>query len=75
MLTQAQGSSAGVAEHEAGQEEPAQDWRGRSSMDLKRYFRGPFVAVLVMLLVFFVVYEYASSGTSYTQTDTSRSSR
>ena len=41
-------------------------------MDLKRYFRGPFVAVLVMLLVFFVVYEYASSGTSYTQTDTSK---
>ena len=41
-------------------------------MDLKRYFRGPFVAVLVMLLVFFVVYEYASSGNSYTQTDTSR---
>ena len=41
-------------------------------MDLKRYFRGPFVAVLVMLLVFFVVYEYASSGSSYTQTDTSK---
>ncbi len=41
-------------------------------MDVKRYFRGPFVAVLVMLLVFFVVYEYASSGSPYTQTDTSR---
>ena len=41
-------------------------------MDLKRYFRGPFVAVLVMLLVFFVVYEYASSGSSYTQADTSK---
>jgi len=41
-------------------------------MDLKRYFRGPFVAVLVMLLVFFVVYAYASSGTSYTQADTSK---
>jgi cell division protease FtsH len=41
-------------------------------MDLKRYFRGPFVAVLVMLLVFFVVYEYASSGTPYTQADTSK---
>ena len=41
-------------------------------MDLKRYFRGPFVAVLVMLLVFFVVYEYASSGNAYTPTDTSR---
>jgi cell division protease FtsH len=41
-------------------------------MDLKRYFRGPFVAVLVMLLVFFVVYEYASSGTPYTPVDTSK---
>jgi cell division protease FtsH len=41
-------------------------------MDVKRYFRGPFVAVLVMLLVFFVVYEYASSGGSYTQADTSK---
>ncbi len=41
-------------------------------MDLKRYFRGPFVAVLVMLLVFFVVYEYASSGTPYTPADTSK---
>jgi cell division protease FtsH len=41
-------------------------------MDLKRYFRGPFVAVLVMLLVFFVVYEYASSGTPYSQADTSK---
>ena len=40
-------------------------------MDLKRYFRGPFVAVLVVLLVFFVVYKYASSGTSYKQADTS----
>jgi cell division protease FtsH len=41
-------------------------------MDLKRYFRGPFVAVLVMLLVFFVVYEYASSGSPYTPADTSK---
>ena len=24
-------------------------------MDLKRYFRGPFVAVLVMLLLFFIL--------------------
>src|SRR5689334_19946816 len=40
-------------------------------MDLKRYFRGPFVAVLVVLLLFFFVYKYASSGTSYKQADTS----
>ncbi len=41
-------------------------------MDLKRYFRGPFVAVLVVLLVFFFLYRYASSGTSYKQADTSQ---
>jgi cell division protease FtsH len=40
-------------------------------MDLKRYFRGPFVAVLVMLLLFFVVFTYANRGTTYTQKDTS----
>ncbi len=40
-------------------------------MDLKRYFRGPFVAVLVMLLLFFIVFTYANHGTSYTQKDTS----
>jgi cell division protease FtsH len=41
-------------------------------MDLKRYFRGPFVAVLVMLLLFFIVFTYANRGTSYTQVDTSK---
>ncbi len=40
-------------------------------MDLKRYFRGPFVAVLVVLMLFFFLYRYASSGTSYKQADTS----
>src|SRR5271170_2445049 len=41
-------------------------------MDLKRYFRGPFVAVLVVLMLFFFLYRYASSGTSYKQADTSQ---
>ena len=40
-------------------------------MDLKRYFRGPFVAVLVMLLLFFIVFAYANRGESYTPTSTS----
>ena len=40
-------------------------------MDVKRYFRGPFVAVLVVLLLFFFLYRYASSGTSYKAADTS----
>src|SRR5438094_546675 len=41
-------------------------------MDLQRYFRGPFVAVLVMLLLFFIVFAYANRGVSYTPTSTSR---
>jgi len=41
-------------------------------MDLKRYFRGPFVALLVVVLLFFVVYKYASSSTSFKQADTSQ---
>jgi cell division protease FtsH len=41
-------------------------------MDLKRYFRGPFVALLVVVLLFFFVYKYASSGTPYKQADTSQ---
>jgi cell division protease FtsH len=41
-------------------------------MDLKRYFRGPFVAVLVVLLLFFFLYRYASSGTTYKAADTSQ---
>ena len=50
---------------------PAPELRGRSPMDLKRYFRGPFVALLVVVLLFFFVYKYASSGTAYQQEDTS----
>src|ERR1051326_4912430 len=41
-------------------------------MQLKRYFRGPFVAVLVMLLLFFIVFTYANHGSSYTPKDTSQ---
>jgi cell division protease FtsH len=41
-------------------------------MDLKRYFRGPFVAVLVLLLLFFIVFAYSTRGATYTPTSTSR---
>jgi cell division protease FtsH len=41
-------------------------------MDLKRYFRGPFVAVLVMLLLFFIVLTYANRGNTYQTVNTSR---
>jgi hypothetical protein len=60
---------AGAAACQVG---PAPDPRGRPPMDLKRYFRGPFVALLVVVLLFFFVYKYASSGTSYKQADTSQ---
>ena len=41
-------------------------------MDLKRYFRGPFVALLVVIMLFFFVYKYASSSTPYKQANTSQ---
>jgi cell division protease FtsH len=41
-------------------------------MDLKRYFRGPFVAVLVMLLLFFIVFTYANHGNTYSTVHTSQ---
>ena len=41
-------------------------------MDLKRIFRGPFVAVLIILMLFFFVYRYAESGNSYKPVDTSQ---
>src|SRR5204862_6189962 len=62
----------GSAGHDAGQEEPAPSRWGRSLMDRKRYFRGPCVAVRVMLLLYFIVFTYANRGTSYTQVDTSK---
>ncbi|HEV2375707.1 MAG TPA: ATP-dependent zinc metalloprotease FtsH [Streptosporangiaceae bacterium] len=40
-------------------------------MDLKRYFRGPFVVVLAMLLVLFFVLTYVNRGASYTPKNTS----
>jgi cell division protease FtsH len=40
-------------------------------MDLKRYFRGPFVALLVVVMLFFFVYKYASSGPAYKPVSTS----
>ena len=41
-------------------------------MDLKRYFRGPFLAVLVTLVVVIAVFEYASAGGGYKSVDTSQ---
>ncbi len=41
-------------------------------MDLKRYFRGPFLAVLVTLVVVIAVFEYASAGGGYKSVNTSK---
>jgi cell division protease FtsH len=41
-------------------------------MDLKRYFRGPFLAVLVTLVVVIAVFEYASAGGGYKSVNTSQ---
>jgi cell division protease FtsH len=40
-------------------------------MDLKRYFRGPLLLIVVAALLLIVVLEYANSGNSYQQKDTS----
>src|ERR1022692_2427802 len=58
--------------HEARQEGTARNRRGRSSMDLKRIFRGWTIAILAVVLVFLFVYRFASSGQSYKQADTAR---
>src|SRR5207248_2160225 len=63
------------AGHDAGREGSTPGTggeRGRSSMDLKRYFRGPFLAVLVTLVVVIAVFEYASAGGGYKSVDTSQ---
>jgi hypothetical protein len=41
-------------------------------MDLKRYFRGPFLAILVTVIVVIAVFEYASSGGGYQTKPTSQ---
>jgi cell division protease FtsH len=41
-------------------------------MDLKRYFRGPFLGILVTLFVVVLVFEYASGGSSYKTVPTSK---
>jgi cell division protease FtsH len=41
-------------------------------MNLRRFFRGSIVAVLVVLLLFSFLYRHASSGTSYKQADISQ---
>jgi cell division protease FtsH len=41
-------------------------------MDVKRYFRGPLLLIVVAVLLLLVVLNYANSGSSYQQVDTSQ---
>ena len=41
-------------------------------MELKRYFRGPLLLVLLAVLVIAITLGWANSGSSYQQADTSR---
>jgi cell division protease FtsH len=41
-------------------------------MDVRRYFRGPIVAVLIAVIFLFFLVRYVDAGTSYKQADTSQ---
>ncbi|HYZ57306.1 MAG TPA: ATP-dependent zinc metalloprotease FtsH [Streptosporangiaceae bacterium] len=41
-------------------------------MDVKRYFRGPMILIGIVVLLLLVVLNYANSGSSYQQVDTSQ---
>ncbi|MBO0820792.1 MAG: ATP-dependent metallopeptidase FtsH/Yme1/Tma family protein, partial [Nocardiopsaceae bacterium] len=41
-------------------------------MELKRYFRGPLLLVLLAVLVIAITLSWANSGSSYQQADTSQ---
>src|SRR6516165_4099197 len=64
--------AGGRRECEAGQEGTAPSRRDRSSMELKRFFRAPLLLIAVAVLLLLFVLDYANSGSSYQQTDTSQ---
>src|SRR5215469_13702609 len=41
-------------------------------MDVRRYFRGPLIVVLVVIICLFLLIRWASGGTTYQQVDTSK---
>src|SRR6201993_4512069 len=45
--------------------------RDRSSMELRRFFRAPLLLIAVAVLLLLFVLDYANSGSSYKQVDTS----
>src|SRR6266581_7191762 len=64
--------AGGRRECEAGQEGTAPSRRGRSSMELRRFFRAPLLLIAVAVLLLLFVLDYANSGSTYKQVDTSR---
>src|SRR6516164_7027842 len=46
--------------------------RDRSSMELRRFFRAPLLLIAVAVLLLLFVLDYANSGSSYKQVDTSQ---
>src|ERR1700748_1101685 len=55
-----------------GQEGTAPSRWGRSSMELRRFFRAPLLLIAVAVLLLLFVLDYANSGSSYKQVDTSK---
>src|SRR5579875_267208 len=64
-----------LAGREARQEGSASRRRGRSPMAVKRYFRGPFVAVIVVLRRSCFLDRYANSRPTHKSENTSRVSQ
>src|ERR1700726_2985113 len=63
--------AGGRRDCEAGQEGTVPGRRDRSSMDLRRFFRAPLLLIAVAVLLLLFVLDYANSGSSYKQVDTS----
>src|ERR1700750_2876028 len=55
-----------------GQEGTAPSRWGRSSMELRRFFKAPLLLIAVAVLLLLFVLDYANSGSSYKQVDTSQ---
>ena len=66
-MVQARRWSAG---REAGQEGTAPVTGGSLAMELKRFFRGPLLLVLLAVLVITITLGWANSGSSYQQQTT-----
>src|SRR3984957_8041493 len=64
--------AGGRRECEAGQEGTDPGRRDRSSMELRSCFRAPLLLIAVAVLLLLFVLDYANSGSSYKQVDTSQ---